>query len=154
MKRYLKPLIVSLFLSLLKVVILLVVFLIYFHRETFDTISLKLVLNSWKSEQAALYTIFSLSKLNISLYELHFLRFPRTLKFISFRIGKEIPPPLWPFLVWCDATYFQTQKSELFFAVSSVHISICVSYLNFYYLNEISKMFLYSVLRKMFSSFE
>ena len=100
------------------------------------------------------YTIFSLSKENISLYELHFLRFSRTLKFISFRIGKEIPPPLWPFLVWCNATYFQTQKSELFFAVLSVHISVRVSYLNFYYLNEISKMFLYSVLRKMFSSFE
>ena len=100
------------------------------------------------------YTIFSLSKENISLYELHFLRFSRTLKFISFRIGKEIPPPLWPFLVWCNATYFQTQKSELLFAVSSVHVSVRVSYLNCYYLNEISKMFLYSVLRKMFSSFE
>lgn len=125
-----------------------------FHRETFDTISLRLVLNSWKSEQGALYTIFSLSKENISLYELHFLRFSRTLKFISFRIGKEIPPPLWPFLVWRNATYFQTQKSELLFAVSSVHVSVHVSYLNFYYLNEISKMFLYSVLRKMFSSFE
>ena len=42
----------------------------------------------------------------------------------SFPIKHQIPPPLRPFLSWCNAIYFRIQNSELFFAALSVHVSV------------------------------
>ena len=53
------------------------------------------------------------------------------LKFIPFRTTKEIPPPSWPFLAWCNATYFGVWNNELCFAVSSASISVKTITLNF-----------------------
>lgn len=56
--------------------------------------------------------LFSISTENISAFALYLLRSSRTLKFIPFRIKKQILPYPWSFLVWCNATYFGIQNSQ------------------------------------------
>ena len=75
--------------------------------------------------------LFLISTKNISVFELYFLRSLRTLKFILFQTTKKILPPSWPFLAFCNATYFGIRNSELFFPVLSGNVSVKIIKLNF-----------------------